>query len=64
MNRFITDATRLASVRQRLVSAQQHPAHRSTVAAGQPGPTPDQLEESRLLGLLMADRAEVIGAQP
>jgi hypothetical protein len=55
MNRFITDATRLASVRQRLVSAHLHPSRRGSV------PTRDQIEEARLLGLLMADRAEVLG---
>lgn len=60
MNRFITDATRLASVRQRLVSAQLHPTRRSG-AAGRQGATPDQVEEARLLGLLMSDRAQVIG---
>ena len=53
MNRFIVDATRLASVRQRVVSAPTHPA--------KPGPSPDQIEEARLLGLLMADRAAVLG---
>jgi RsiW-degrading membrane proteinase PrsW (M82 family) len=61
MNRFILDATRLASVRQRLVSAQQRPARRRPSALVPATPTPDQVEEARLLGLLMADRAEVIG---
>lgn len=59
MNRFITDATRLAAVRQRLLSAPQHPGRRGAASAS--GPTADQIDESRLLGLLMADRAEVIG---
>jgi hypothetical protein len=58
MNRFITDATRLASVRERLVSAQLHPSRRGP---SRPGGTPDQIEEARLLGLLMTDRAEVLG---
>ena len=61
MNRFILDATRLASVRQRLLSAPQHPARRRAGASGEPGPTADQIEERRLLGLLMKDRVEVIG---
>lgn len=56
MNRFIVDATRLASVRHRLVSGHARPAR-----GGRPGPSPDHIEESRLLGLLVADRAEVIG---
>ena len=56
MNRFIVDATRLASVRHRLVGGQTRPAR--PVGAG---PSPDQIEESRLLGLLMADRAAVLG---
>ncbi|WEO78566.1 PrsW family intramembrane metalloprotease [Cryobacterium sp. SO2] len=60
MNRFIVDATRLASVRQRLVSAQAHPS-RSTAESHRTEPSADQAEEARLLGLLMADRAEVIG---
>jgi len=60
MNRFITDATRLASVRQRLVSAQLRPSRRASVPS-RPGGTPDQIEEARLLGLLMTDRAEVLG---
>jgi RsiW-degrading membrane proteinase PrsW (M82 family) len=61
MNRFILDATRLASVRQRLVSAQQRPARRRPSALVPATHTPDQVEEARLLGLLMADRAEVVG---
>ena len=60
MNRFIVDATRLASVRQRLVSAQLHPSRRVGRVA-RAGATPDQVEEARLLGLLMSDRAAVIG---
>jgi RsiW-degrading membrane proteinase PrsW (M82 family) len=56
MNRFIVDATRLASVRHRLVSGHTRPAR--TIGTG---PSPDQVEEARLLGLLMADRAEVLG---
>lgn len=57
MNRFIVDATRLASVRHRLIDAETRAA-RSTP---RPGPTSDQAEEARLLGLLMADRAAVLG---
>lgn len=56
MNRFIVDASRLASVRHRLVSAETRPAR-----APGAGPSPDQVEEARLLGLLVADRAEVLG---
>ena len=56
MNRFIVDASRLASVRHRLVSAEPRP----TRAPGA-GPSPDQIEEARLLDLLVADRAAVLG---
>ncbi|MCU1446881.1 MAG: PrsW family intrarane metalloprotease [Cryobacterium sp.] len=56
MNRFIVDATRLASVRHRLVSGHSRPAR-----PGRPGPSADHIEEARLLGLLAADRAEVLG---
>ena len=59
MNRFILDATRLASVRQRLVTAQKiKPGARRPVA---PAGSPDQVEEARLLALLLADRAAVLG---
>jgi RsiW-degrading membrane proteinase PrsW (M82 family) len=57
MNRFIVDATRLASVRHRLIDAQA----RAGRQPARPGPSSDQTEEARLLGLLMADRAAVLG---
>lgn len=47
MRNFIADATRLASVRDRLVRGQ--------------GALPLQAEEARLLGLLMRHRADVLG---
>jgi RsiW-degrading membrane proteinase PrsW (M82 family) len=52
MNRFIVDATRLASVRHRLIAGQDKPVHAGSAA--------DHAEEARLLGLLMADRAEIL----
>ena len=61
MNRFIVDAARLASVRQRLVSAQSHPSRRAAAQATRQGPGADAAEEARLLGLLLRDRSEVIG---
>jgi RsiW-degrading membrane proteinase PrsW (M82 family) len=56
MNRFIVDAARLASVRHRLIDAQTR-----TTRVDRPGQSSDQAEEARLLGLLMADRAAVLG---
>ena len=61
MNRFILDATRLASVRQRLVSAQTQPSRRGSAGVRQTGASADAVEEARLLGLLMQDRAAVLG---
>ncbi|MBX0300021.1 PrsW family intramembrane metalloprotease [Cryobacterium sp. 1639] len=55
MQRFIVDAARLASVRHRLIAAQAKPVRAATA-----GVSPDQAEETRLLGLLMADRAEIL----
>lgn len=55
MNRFIVDATRLASVRHRLLSGHERPPRGVGAAAA------DRAEEARLLGLLVTDRAEVVG---
>jgi len=61
MNRFIADATRLASVRQRLLNANIRQAGSGSAPVAGQRPTADQLEETRLLGLIVRDRAEVIG---